>query len=314
VTSFLVARSIQALTVLLLSSVLLFVMLRVLPGDPASLIAGQDARPEDVERIREDLGLGGSLPSQYFSWLGDLAQGDFGKSLRGGRPVSDRLLRATMPSIELTVGALGVAILVGVPFGIIAGARPRSGWDYFLGFFTAVGLGIPGFYLGILALLLFAVSLGWLPASGRVPFTEDPVQAAKHLLLPALTLGLASAAVFARFVRTAVQSSLRDDYVRTAYAKGVTEGRVILRHALPNSLIPLITVVALQSGRLLGGAVITEQVFAWPGLGRLVVEAVSQRDYMVVQGAMVIFVVTFVAVNTFADIMYGVVDPRVRVR
>jgi ABC-type dipeptide/oligopeptide/nickel transport system permease component len=204
--------------------------------------------------------------------------------------------------------------VVGVPLGVAAGSRPRSAWDYGLAGFTGFALGIPGFYLCILALLLFAIQLDWLPASGRVSLLDDPGDALKHLLLPSLTLGLSSAAVFARFVRTSVQQSLRDDYVRTAWSKGLGERRIIVRHVLPNSFIPLITVVALQTGRLLGGAIITEQVFAWPGLGQLAVISVQRRDYLVVQGVLVVFVATFVLVNFVADLMYGVVDPRVRAR
>lgn len=307
-------RIVQAIVVLALSSVVLFVMLRVLPGDPAAAIAGQDATPEDVEEIRERLGLGGSLLSQYGRWVGDLVQGDFGNSLRGNRPVSERLWQAIPPTIELAAASLLVALVIGVPAGVIAGTKPHSIVDYVVAAFSGLALGIPGFYLGILAVLLFAIHLDWLPASGRVSPLENPWKAFLHLLLPATTLGLSSAAVIARFMRTALQSSLRDDYVRTARAKGLAFSRVVLRHAVPNSLIALVTVVALQTGRLLGGAIITEQVFAWPGLGRLVVDAVLQRDYLVVQGVLVVFVVTFVTVNLIADLMYGVVDPRVRVK
>jgi peptide/nickel transport system permease protein len=312
--SFAVSRGLQTITVLVLSSLLLFFTLRILPGDPAALVAGPDASPADVAAIRDRLGLSGPLTDQYRRWLTDLARGDFGVSLRGNRPVSGRLAQAIPPTVELAAASLLVAIVIGVPLGVIAGARPRSWWDYGLAGFTGFSLGIPSFYLGILALLVFAVRLDWLPASGRVSFADDPIEALKHLLLPALTLGISSAAVFARFVRTAVAESMRDDYVRTAWAKGLMERRVVLAHVLPNSFIAFITIVALQTGRLLGGAIITEQVFAWPGLGRLVVEAVNQRDYLVVQGVLVIFVCTFVLVNFLADILYGVADPRVRAR
>lgn len=312
--SFAIARGFQALTVLLLSSVVLFFVMRILPGDPAAVIAGPDAQPADVAAIRERLGLNGSLTGQYRNWVTDLAHGDFGVSLRGNRPVSQRLNNAIPPTIELAAASMLVALVIGVPLGVIAGARPGSAWDYVLSGFAGLALGIPGFFLGILALLVFAVQVDWLPASGRVSFVDDPVAALKHLLLPALTLGVSSAAVFARFVRSSVTESLRDDYVRTAWAKGLAERRVVLTHILPNSFIPLITVVALQTGRLLGGAIITEQVFAWPGLGRLVVDAVLQRDYLVVQGVLVVFVATFVLVNFLADLCYGIADPRVRPR
>jgi ABC-type dipeptide/oligopeptide/nickel transport system permease component len=309
---FIVWRGIQAVIVLALSSAVLFYVMHILPGDPAALIAGPDAKPADVEAIRHKFGLDGPLINQYGRWLGDLVKGDFGQSLRGNRPVSERLTQAIPPTLELALASLFVALLLGVPLGVMAGARPGSRWDYGLATFAGFALGIPGFFLGILALLLFAIRLDWLPASGRVSFTDNPVEAFRHLLLPAVTLGLSSAAVFARFVRGAVVESMRDDYVRTAWAKGLQERRIILAHVLPNSFIPLITAVALQTGRLLGGAIITEQVFAWPGLGRLVVDAVLQRDYMVVQGVLVLFVVTFVGVNFLADIAYGVADPRVR--
>jgi peptide/nickel transport system permease protein len=314
VGNFVVSRLLQALTVLALSSVLLFFMLRILPGDPAAVVAGPDARPADVEAVRKQLGLDGPLVNQYASWLRDLARGDFGVSLRGNRPVSGRLKAAIPPTLELALASLVVSLAIGIPLGVAAGARPGSIWDYSLASFTGLALGIPGFYLGILALLVFSIKLDWLPPSGRVSPFADPIGSFKHLLLPSITLGAASAGVFGRFVRSAVQASMRDDYVRTARAKGLAERVIVVRHVLPNSFIPLITVVALQTGRLLGGAIITEQVFAWPGLGRLVVEAVSQRDYLVVQGVLVVFVGTFVAVNFVADLLYGVVDPRVRAR
>lgn len=309
---YLVSTLAQTVVVMALASVLLFLMLHVLPGDPAAIIAGETATPEDLAEVRALYGLDKPMVEQYFDWLFGLFRGDMGKSTLAEVPVSERIGPTLLPTFELAVASLALALIVGIPFGAIAGARPRGIWDNTLTVFTAVALGFPGFALGVLVLLLFAVKLGWLPPGGRVPIWEDPIAGFKHLILPASTAALGSSAVIARFVRAGVQNSLLDDYGRTAKAKGLKYRTVVMRHALPNSLIPLITVVALQTGRLLGGAAITEQIFNWPGLGRLVVNAVAQRDYLVVQGALAIFVTAFVVANASADLLYSVADPRLR--
>lgn len=312
--SYLAGRLVQTLPVLFLASIAVFLVLRLVPGDPADAIAGEDASPEEVTAIREQLGLTDPIPVQYGRWVGDLLQGDLGVSIRTGVPVSRLVKLAFPPTIELAVASYAVAVVVGIPLGTIAGVRPRSLWDWFLSFYTIGTLGIPNFLLGVLLLWGFAVGLGWFPASGRVSFLDDPLQSARHLALPALALGSGLAAVLARYTRTTVQEAMGQDYIRTARAKGLTGRHVVIRHALRNSLIPVVTIMALQVGQILAGAVVIERVFTRPGLGRLVVDAVLNRDYLIVQSTLVILVVIFVGVNLVADMAYGVLDPRVRRR
>lgn len=312
--SYLAGRLAQALPVVLLASIAVFLVLRLVPGDPADAIAGEDASPEEVRTIREQLGLTDPIPVQYGRWIGDLLQGDFGVSIRTGVPVSELIKLAFPPTIELAVASYAVAVVVGIPLGTIAGVRPRSLWDWFLSFYTIGTLGIPNFLLGVLLLWAFAIGLGWFPASGRVSFFDDPLQSTRYLALPALALGSGLAAALARYTRTTVQEVMGQDYIRTARAKGLAERHVVVRHALRNSLIPVVTIMALQVGQLLAGAVVIERVFTRPGLGRLVVDAILNRDYLIVQSTLVILVVIFVGVNLVADVAYGVLDPRVRRR
>jgi peptide/nickel transport system permease protein len=312
--SYIIGRLLQAIPTLLLSSIGVFLVLRLVPGDPADALAGQDATPERVAEIRGQLGLDEPIPVQYLNWVSDLAHGDMGTSLRNGLPVS-RLLKLSMPpTLELAVVAYAIALAIGIPLGVMAGAKPRSGWDWALSGYTIGTIGIPSFLSGILLLWLFAVILGWFPTSGRVAFSDDPVSSLKHLALPSFALGTGLAAVLARYTRTAVAQVMGHDYIRTAKAKGLTQRVVIMRHALRNSLIPIITIAALQAGGVMAGAVVIEQVFTRPGMGRLVVEAIQNRDYMVVQSALVVLVTIFVLVNLAADIAYGFLDPRVRRR
>lgn len=312
--SYLAGRLAQTLPVLFLASVAVFLVLRLVPGDPADAIAGEDASPQEVKEIREQLGLTDPIPVQYGRWVGGLLRGDLGISIRTGVPVSRLVKLAFPPTIELAVASYAVAVFVGIPLGTIAGVRPRSLWDWFLSFYTIGTLGIPNFLLGVLLLWGFAVGLGWFPASGRVSFLDDPLQSIRYLALPALALGSGLAAVLARYTRTTVQEAMGQDYIRTARAKGLSGRHVVIRHALRNSLIPVVTIMALQVGQILAGAVVIERVFTRPGLGRLVVDAVLNRDYLIVQSTLVILVVIFVVVNLVADMAYGVLDPRVRRR
>jgi peptide/nickel transport system permease protein len=312
--SYLAGRLAQTLPVLFLASIAVFLVLRLVPGDPADAIAGEDASPQEVAAIREQLGLTDPIPVQYSRWVGNLARGDLGVSIRTGVPVSELVKLAFPPTIELAVASYVVAVVLGIPLGTIAGVRPRSLWDWFLSFYTIGTLGIPNFLLGVLLLWGFAVGLGWFPASGRVSFLDDPLQSARYLALPALALGSGLAAVLARYTRTTVQEAMGQDYIRTARAKGLSGRHVVIRHALRNSLIPVVTIMALQVGQILAGAVVIERVFTRPGLGRLVVDAVLNRDYLIVQSTLVILVVIFVGVNLVADMAYGVLDPRVRRR
>jgi len=310
----LIGRVLQAIPVLLLSSICVFLVLRLVPGDPADALAGQDATPERVAEVRVQLGLDRPVPEQYVAWLGDLVHGDMGKSTRNGLPVS-QLLKLSMPStLELAFVAYMIALSIGIPLGVMAGANPRSFWDWVLSGYTLVTIGIPSFLSGILLLWLFGVILGWFPISGRVAFSADPLSSLRHLALPALALGAGLAAVLARYTRTAVAEVMGHDYIRTAKAKGLSQRVVVIRHALRNSLIPIVTIAALQAGGVMAGAVVIEQVFTRPGMGRLVVEAIQNRDYLVVQSALIVLVSIFVMVNLVADIAYGFLDPRVRRR
>jgi len=308
------ARVLQAIPVLVLASLGVFLMLRLVPGDPAELLAGQDATEEDVDRIRAQLGLTDSLPEQYVGWLADIFQGNMGVSFARGQPVSRMLRAAIPPTLELTVASYVVAVVIGIPLGILGGIRPRSGWDWTLSGYTLITIGIPGFVFGILMLWVFSVQLDWFPTFGQVSIVDDPLSSLHHLALPAIATGAGVAAVLARYTRTTIAEVMGNDFVRTARAKGLTEGHVVVRHALRNSMIPVVTVMALQVGGLLGGAVIVEQVFTRPGLGRLMVNAIQARDYLVVQSTLVILVTVFIGANLAADIAYGFLDPRVRGR
>jgi len=312
VFAYVLGRILQAVPVLFLSSIAVFLVLRLVPGDPAESLAGEDATDERVAEIRVQLGIDQPVPRQYITWIGDLAQGDLGTSFRNGLPVS-RLLKASLPpTLELAVVAYALALCIGIPLGVMAGANPRSAWDWLLSGYTLVTIGIPSFLSGILLLWIFSVVLGWFPTSGRVAFTEDPVDSLRHLALPAFALGTGLAAILARYTRTAVSEIMGHDYIRTAKAKGLSQRTVVVRHALRNSLIPIVTIAALQVGGVMAGAVVVEQVFTRPGMGRLVVESIQNRDYLVVQSALVVLVTIFVGVNLVADLAYGFLDPRVR--
>lgn len=311
-TAYVIRRILQTVPVLVLTSAFVFLLLHLVPGDPALIMAGPDATPEVIEAVRKDLGLDQPLPVQYLKWIGHVLRGDLGKSLISGFPAWNLLCLALPATLELTIAALFMALLIAVPTGIIAAIRQRGSADLAISTFTAVGLALPNFWVGILLILLFALVLGWLPPAGRVEFARDPVLAVKHLLLPALTLAIPQSAIFSRFLKAAVVDVMREDYVRTARAKGLAERRVLTRHVIRNSLIPVVTVLGMQFGRLLGGAVIIESVFAWPGVGRLMLKAIGDRDYTVVQGGLLFLVMTFVLINLLTDLSYGLLDPRIR--
>jgi len=314
VIGYFIGRLVQAVPVLILASIAVFLVLRLVPGDPADAIAGEDATPQEVEVIRDQLGLNDPLPVQYGRWISDLARGDLGTSVRTGVPIRKLLSLSLPPTLELAVASYVIAVAIGLPLGIIAGVRPRSFWDWLLSLYTVGSLGIPHFLTGVLLLWAFSVELTWFPASGRVSFFEDPVSSLRYLVLPALALGTGLAAVLARYTRTTIQEAMGQDYIRTARSKGLSGRVVVVRHALRNSLIPVVTIMALQVGQILAGAVVIERVFTRPGLGRLVVDAILNRDYLIVQSTLIVLVVIFVAVNLVADVAYGALDPRVRRR
>ncbi len=310
--SYIARRLLQLVPVLLLASIVIFGLMRLIPGDPAQVLAGEDASPERIQEVRVRLGLDQPLPMQYVVWLGRVLQGDLGESVISGQSVATILSQKLPATAELAVGALLLALVVGIPLGVTAALRRGSGLDLAVTAYTSIVLGIPNFWLGLLLIIVFVVMLNWLPPGGRVPFTENPLEAIKYLLMPVLTLSIRASGIFIRFTRTAMLEVLPEDYVRTARAKGLTESAVVLRHALRCALIPVVTIVGLEFGRLLAGAVIAEQIFAWPGVGRLIIQSVGQRDYAIVQGVLLLLVAVFVLINLLTDLIYGFLDPRIR--
>ncbi len=311
--SFILQRLVQAVPVVLLSTVAVFTLMRLIPGDPAQILAGPDATPESIAAIRTDMGLDQPLPVQYVFWLSHVAQGDLGKSVLSKMPVATVMAQRIPATLELSLAAVVLTLLIAVPTGIIAAVRTDGIVDWLITSLNGVAIAVPGFWLGILGIIVFALILGWLPPGGRGDWGRDPVQEFKFLLMPAFTLAIGSAASLSRLVKSSMLEVLYDDYVRTARAKGLSEQLVIVRHALRNALVPVITVMGLQFGRLLGGAVITESVFAWPGLGRLILDAIGNRDYLVVQAALLALVLIYITVNLLTDLAYGLIDPRIRV-
>jgi len=302
--TYLIKRLLLAVPVLLGVSVVVFTMIRLIPGDPAQLMAGQAATEEIIREIRETLGLDRPVVVQYAIFLRNAARGDLGHSLFNRAPVTEELALRFPRTVRLGVASMLVAAAIGVPAGIISATRHLTWVDSLVMVVALAGVSIPVFWLGLNLILIFAVRLQWLPAIGHETWA--------HLILPAVTLGTASAAIIARMTRSAMLEVLRQDYVRTARAKGVAEPSVVGRHALRNALIPVVTVIGLQLGTLLGGAVLTETVFAWPGVGRLLVDAVLARDYPIIQGTVLLITSTFVLLNVLVDMVYAVLDPRIR--
>ncbi|HEX7927784.1 MAG TPA: ABC transporter permease, partial [bacterium] len=285
---FLTRRLLISAVVLGLVSVMVFGALRLLPGDPARVMAGVDADDSGLDAIREKYGLNDPLAVQYFRWITLALKGDLGESIRTRVPVAATVAQKLPITIELACLSLFIAVAIAIPMGVLSAVRKNSVWDYVANGVSLSGVSIPNFWLGILLILLFSVYLGWLPASGFTPFWTDPLRNLVQMLMPATVLGTRAAAVLMRQTRNAVIEALSSDYVRTAYAKGLAERPVVLRHALRNSLIPVVTVMGLLAGELIGGAVVTELIFVVPGFGRLILEAVFQRDYPMVQGVILI--------------------------
>ena len=306
-------RLLLALPVLFGVSLLVFAVLHLAPGDPAAIMLGAQATREDVERLRRDLGLDRPLPVQYARWMGHVLRGDLGRSIPLGREVLPEVLLRFRATLILTLGALVIAVAVGVPAGILSATRQYT-WLDKLGMGVAVtGVSLPVFWTGIMLIIVFALTLRWFPSAGMVsPYGSGGLaDLLWHLVLPAVTLGTASAAALARLTRSSVLEIVRQDYVRSARAKGLGERLVILRHVLKNAINPIITVLGLQVGYLLGGAILTETVFSWPGLGSMMVRAIQARDYPLVQGGVLLIATTFVIVNLAVDLLYAVFDPRI---
>jgi peptide/nickel transport system permease protein len=304
---------VTTIPVLLIVTALIFLLVHLAPGDPVTVLAGDQAVDQTVlDNLRKEYRLDQPLPVQYVTWLGRAVQGDFGYSFATRQAVSQAIQERLSVTLELTLFALVIALAVALPIGVIAAVFRGSIFDYLNQFLAMLGGSMPAFWLGILLILLFAQRLKWLPASGYVPLTEDPVACLRYLLLPAVTLSAGYMAVLSRVARASMLEVLHEDYIRTARAKGLAEHRIQIGHALRSALLPIITMVGMEAGHLLGGAVVTETVFALPGMGRLLVDAVSSRDFPIVQGATLILVILLVASNLLADLTYGLADPRVR--
>jgi peptide/nickel transport system permease protein len=310
--SYLLQRLATIVPTLILVSMLVFGLQQLLPGDPAIVLAGEDRDPAAVEHLRRKLNLDKPLPVRYFLWVGGVVKGDLGESLRVQKPVVDLILEKLPVTVQLASMAIVIAILIGVPAGVVSAVKKDTAWDYAANLFALWGLSTPNFWLGILLILLFAVQLGWLPASGYVSPFEDLRANLAAMIMPAFVLGNSFAAVLMRHTRSAMLQVLSADYVRTARAKGLAERVVILKHALRNALIPVITLGALGFGELLGGTVLTETVFTIPGFGKLVVDAVFNRDYAVVQGVVLVTATAYILLNLLADLAYFLVNPRLR--
>jgi peptide/nickel transport system permease protein len=304
VLRYLVRRILLTIPVLLGVATLVFSLIHLVPGDPAQAMLGDGASPQDIADLRVSLGLDRPLLDQYVTFLRQAVTGDLGRSFRTGQPVTMMIVERLPATAELAIAAMIVAIVIAIPLGVIAAVWRGTAVDYGAMTFALAGVSIPNFWLGPLLAIVFAVELGWLPVSGRGTFA--------HLVLPAVSLGLALAAILARMTRASLLDELRELYVRAARARGVSRGFAIAGHALRNSMVPLLTIIALQFGAVLTGAVITETIFAWPGIGRLLIQSIGFRDYPMVQGCILLIAATYVTVNLVTDLMYGVLDPRIR--
>jgi len=310
--TFLAKRIVQLIPTLFFVSVLIFSLQHLLPGDPALIMAGEDRDPDVIEQIRKQYHLDQPIPVQYVYWVKNALTGDLGESMRFKQPVLALVLQKFPVTMQLALMAFVIAISIGITAGIVSAVMKDTVWDYAANVFALWGLSTPNFWLGIMLIFLFSVQLGWLPPSGYVPLTEDWRQSLATTIMPAFVLGNALAAVLMRHTRSAMLQAMSSDYVRTARAKGLLERSVILKHAMRNALIPVITIGALDLGTLLSGAVLTEQIFTIPGFGKLIIDAVFNRDYAVVQGVVLITATTYMMLNFFADVLYVLVNPRLR--
>lgn len=330
--NYIIRRILLLIPILLGVSLIVFIMISLVPGDAAVYILGEHATPESLAKLREELGLNDPLPVQYFNFLMDILRGDLGRSLISNELVSLELWSRFPATFELTVASMIIAVLIGIPVGILAATKQYSVFDTLTLFGALIGISMPIFWLGLMLIWFFSLKLGWLPPSGRISvgvelstitnlylldaFLKGNWQAFKdvlsHLILPAVALGTIPMAIIVRMTRSSILEVLKQDYIRTAFAKGLKPRVVIYKHALKNALIPVVTTIGLQFGLLLGGAVLTETIFSWPGIGRLSYEAIMSRDYPLVQGAVLLLAFTFVLVNLLVDLSYAFFDPRIR--
>jgi len=304
-TQYIIRRFLQMIPIAFGILTLVFSLIHLIPGDPARQIAGENAREEDVQAVRKALGLDKPLWVQYVSYLSHVVRGDFGRSFQTNEAVSKQIAQRYPATIQLAFGSMFVALLVAFPLGVISAIYRNSWIDNLARFFALIGVSMPSFWFGPLLIIAFAINHTWFPVSGRD-------EGLRSLVLPSMTMGLALAAILTRMIRVSLADELTQRYVTTAIAKGVTRSRAIFGHALKDALIPVITVLALQFGSLLTGAIITEQIFSWPGLGRLLIQSISTRDYPQVQASILVIALTYIFVNFISDLLYGVVDPRIK--
>jgi len=310
--TFLGKRILQLIPTLFFVSVIIFSLQQLLPGDPATIMAGEERDPAVIAQIRKQYRLDQPIPIQYVYWVKGVLTGDLGESMRIKQPVRSLILEKLPVTLQLGLMAIVVAVTFGVSAGVVSAVKKGTVWDYAANVFALWGLSTPNFWLGIMLIFLFSVELGWLPASGYVPLTENWRQSLASTVMPAFVLGNAIAAVLMRHTRSAMLQALGSDYVRTARAKGLFERAVVLKHAMRNALTPVITLGALELGTLLSGAVLTEQIFTIPGFGKLIVDAVFNRDYAVVQGVVLVTATIYITLNLLADVAYVLVNPRLR--
>ena len=310
---FLVQRAAISVVTLFVISMIVFTGVRMIPGDPARVMAGIDADAAGIEEVREKYGLNDPIPFQYVRWAGLALRGDLGHSIRTRESVVKTVATKLPITIELAFLSLLVAVSIAIPAGVLAAVRRNTVWDVLTSGASLGGVSIPNFWLGIMLILFFSVRLGWLPASGFVPLWESPLENLQRMIMPAFVLGTALAAILMRQTRNSMIEVLSADYIRTAYSKGLAGRIVVFRHAIRNSLIPVVTILGLQMGALMSGAVVTEQIFVVPGFGRLIVEAVFTRDYPLVQGVVLLTASSYVLINLLVDVSYSLLDPRIRV-
>ncbi len=306
-----IRRLLQMIPVLFVVSVVIFSIIHLIPGDPAEIIAGTNATEDQVIALRSQYGLDEPLWTQYFIWIGNVAVGDLGNSLINGFPVNELIKQRIPATIELAIAASIIGVVIAVPLGIFSALKPGSLLDFTATSFSALSFAIPGFWLSILFVMLFSLELKILPPSGRPDFSTHPVEHMKALIMPASVLGIAMAAKLTRYLRSSMLDELGKDYVRTARGKGLNERTTVTRHLLRNSLIPVITAFGLQMGDLLSGAIIVESIFAWPGIGRLTIQAISWRDYTILQASVMFVVIAFLVINLLTDLAYGFVNPQI---
>ncbi|CAM5768479.1 ABC transporter permease [Bosea minatitlanensis] len=314
-TAYVLRRLAQMLPVLLLASFAIFAMIYAVPGGPVAVIVGENAGPEEIAAAIRRYGLDRPMAVQYLDWLGRALAGDFGSSLHSRQPVLQLIGERLPATLQLALAAILVALAIGIPVAIASAVRPHSWLDRMLSGWSALALGVPTFWLGILLILLFAVELHWLPSASRhVPFWQAPLDALRSLALPALTLGVYVSGILARFLRASLIGEARADYVRTARAKGVPERRIVGLHIMRNAMLPFVTIVGLMMANFIGGAVVTEAVFTYPGLGRLLIQAISTRDYPLIQGCILVILVAYMLINLLVDALYAWIDPRIEYR